>query len=292
MNMDVHLLKISLKIKWLLMWAFFIISTGSMAPNTVTGADLSLITPLSLYKQMDTYVVIDARPKSNYQKGHIQGALSLSWEDYTTTDDMNVPYRILAPENLAERLGKLGISETTAIVVYGDVSSTWGGEGWVCWMLLWLGHIGDVRLLDGGVEGWNDAKYPLYQKQSKKKAPVVYTVDIKPNFSISTGELRAHLNSYQVIDTRSFFERIRGKIPGSIHINWEKFFNHETNKPIDGAELKKILKKNNIALEKPVVYYCTGGIRSAFAWTVHQLSGIEPAINYEGGMAAWTRISP
>jgi thiosulfate/3-mercaptopyruvate sulfurtransferase len=40
---------------------------------------------------------------------------------------------------------------------------------------------------------------------------------------------------------------------------------------------------------KPVVYYCAGGIRSAYTWLVHELAGLPDARNYEGGMAAWQK---
>jgi thiosulfate/3-mercaptopyruvate sulfurtransferase len=48
-------------------------------------------------------------------------------------------------------------------------------------------------------------------------------------------------------------------------------------------------KDHGVDAEKPLVYYCTGGVRSAYAWMVHQLCGLPPARNYGGGMEDWTR---
>jgi thiosulfate/3-mercaptopyruvate sulfurtransferase len=50
-----------------------------------------------------------------------------------------------------------------------------------------------------------------------------------------------------------------------------------------------MLEKEGVDLRKPVVYYCTGGIRSGYAWLVHQLGNLPPAVNYEGGTEEWAR---
>jgi len=49
------------------------------------------------------------------------------------------------------------------------------------------------------------------------------------------------------------------------------------------------MTKHQIRRDKPVIYFCTGGIRSAWAWFVHQQSGYSAARNFEGGMALWNK---
>ena len=68
------------------------------------------------------------------------------------------------------------------------------------------------------------------------------------------------------------------------------FFLHgEERRPLKREALIALLEKNGIDPRKPVVYYCSGGIRSAYAWTVHELAGLQSAKNYEGGMEAWRK---
>jgi thiosulfate/3-mercaptopyruvate sulfurtransferase len=45
-------------------------------------------------------------------------------------------------------------------------------------------------------------------------------------------------------------------------------------------------------MDRPVVYYCKGGIRSAYAWMVHVLAGFPGACNFEGGMEEWKTVFP
>lgn len=40
-------------------------------------------------------------------------------------------------------------------------------------------------------------------------------------------------------------------------------------------------------VNRELVFYCTGGVRSAYAWLIHQLCGSLPASNFEGGTEAW-----
>jgi thiosulfate/3-mercaptopyruvate sulfurtransferase len=275
----------------LVLTAFFILFSLSTC-GSVFAENIGLIESTDLKKGMSGWVILDARPKSEWMAGHIPGALSFSWENYTRTDENGVPYRIWPPKDLAIALGRMGINEKTPVVVYGDADKSWGGEGWGCWMLAWLGHKGPVRLLAGGIQSWKAHQFPLTGGEEKSlKRPVRYVYKIAPELDITTSALESQKSNVVVIDTRSFFERIRGKIPGSIHIEWSDFFDGKDLRPLSSEDLKKLLRKNGADTNKQIVYYCAGGIRSAYAWLVHQLAGLPPAINYEGGYEAWRRLS-
>ena len=256
------------------------------------AGDIGLIEPGSLKQNAKSWVILDARPGSEWKAGHIPGALSFSWEDYTRTDDKGVPYRVWPPELLALKLGKMGIDENTPIVVYGDADKSWGGEGWDCWVLSWLGHKGPIRLLNGGIQAWRNNNFALVSGNDKRQSKAVrYNYVLNSNVYIDTEELKKQKDDLAVIDTRSFLEWIRGHIPGAIHINWTDMYSGIDRRPLSPDEFRKLLREHGVDINRPVVYYCTGGIRSAYAWMVQQLSGLHPARNYEGGFEAWTRLS-
>jgi thiosulfate/3-mercaptopyruvate sulfurtransferase len=54
-----------------------------------------MIKPGDGVKTINNLVILDARPKKVWSDGHIPGALSFSWENYTRVDERGVPYRIL-----------------------------------------------------------------------------------------------------------------------------------------------------------------------------------------------------
>jgi thiosulfate/3-mercaptopyruvate sulfurtransferase len=265
---------------------FLLLSTNAEA------IDLGLIEPDVLNQNLSAYVILDARPKSEWLAGHIPGALSFSWEDFTRTDAKGITYRVWPPVELARELGSMGIHEKTPIVVYGDAEKSWGGEGWNCWLLSWLGHSGPIRLLAGGIQSWKNNNFPLKSGTEKITAKSAqYKYKVNELIDISTSEIEKQKSHIILIDTRSTFERIKGRIPDSIHIEWKDFYTGKDRRPISSDEFKKLLKKHGLDMNKPVVYYCTGGIRSAYAWLVHHLAGLPEARNYEGGFDAWKHLS-
>jgi thiosulfate/3-mercaptopyruvate sulfurtransferase len=252
------------------------------------GSTLGIIGASDLHKNPSGWIVLDARPKSEWTAGHIPGALSFSWEDYTRTDEQGIPYRVWQPQALAKALGAMGITENTPVVVYGDADKSWGGEGWTCWVLSWLGHKGPVRLLAGGMQSWRANAFLVVAGAEKRNIKSVrYNVNLDPSLDISTAEIEKKRSGLVLVDTRSTLEWFRGRITGAIHIPWDDFYSGKDRRPLSPDALMKLLQKNGVDTRKPIVYSCTGGIRSGYAWMVHQLAGLPPAKNFEGGYEAW-----
>jgi len=269
-----------------------LMAAAMIAASTVTGfaADLGLIDATALQGNTAKWVILDSRPKADWEAGHIPGALQFFWESYTPTDAKGVKYSSLPPQELAVALAGLGIDEKSPVVVYADADKSWGSEGYTVWLLSWLGHKGPIRLLNGGIQSWRAQNLPLAngpEKPVAKKAR--YKVDLKPQYLVSTEEIQLGNGAYSLVDTRSTFEWLKGKIPGAVHIPWDDFYTGKDRHPLPPAELKKLLVKHGVDTSKPVVYYCLGGVRSAYAWTVHQLSGLLDAKNYKGSWAAWEK---
>jgi thiosulfate/3-mercaptopyruvate sulfurtransferase len=260
--------------------------------NGASSYDLALIEPAILNRNLSDWIVLDARPKTKWQASHIHGAMSFSWEDYTSTDKKNIPYSVWSPEKIAAVLGKMGIDENSPVVVYGDADTSWGGEGWVCWVLMWLGHQGPIRLLAGGVQAWENHGFPVGAPVRQRAAvPVEYRFKVRPEVNITTNEIEQEKSNIVLVDTRSTLEWIKGHLPGAVHLKWNLFYSGKDRRPISSNEMRDLLHRHEIAEQKPVVYYCTGGIRSAYVWLVHTLSGLPSARNYEGGMEAWNHLS-
>lgn len=263
---------------------------AAAAESTIASLDVSLVEVAALSKAPATWVVLDARPPVAYRAGHLPGAQSFSWEDHTSTDAEGVPYEPGSPESIALELGKRGISETTPIVVYGDAEASWGGEGWACWLLEWLGHRGPVRVLDGGIQAWQAAGLPVTATETALPAKsATYHPQVRARLDIETAELRDSADRLSIVDTRSDEEWAENRIPGAVHIPWNEFFQGKDRRPLSGNELSALLRSRGVGLDRPVVYYCAGGIRSAYAWMVHELSDLPSARNYDGGMEAWKR---
>jgi thiosulfate/3-mercaptopyruvate sulfurtransferase len=255
------------------------------------GPDISLISVADLGRSHGSAVILDARPRKVWQASHIPGSLSFSWETYTRTDSRGIPYQLLPPDQLATALGTMGIDATTQVMIYGDADKSWGGEGWAAWVLAWLGHTGKIRILDGGVQEWKAMGRAFESGDPGEHIlPKTYAYHLRDYLRVSTDMIQKKPSSYQIVDTRSLLEWVMGRIPGAKRIEWGHFFTGPQRRPISPDSMRRILSDNGIDPARPVVYVCAGGIRSGYAWMVHQLAGLPSAMNDVEGMAAWDKL--
>jgi len=107
-----------------------------------------------------------------YDQGHVPGAVGWNW----TTELCDTLVRDIVPANKLEALlGRAGIDNQTAIVLYGD-NNNWFAA-WAFWQLKIYGHE-DVRIMDGGRKKWlaegrdlRTDKPSIAAKTYKTKAP-------------------------------------------------------------------------------------------------------------------------
>ncbi|MDF1555576.1 MAG: rhodanese-like domain-containing protein [Deferrisomatales bacterium] len=278
-------------------WLAGTVLVGVAFSNVVgaAGVDLGLLEPSELRETAADRVILDARPRRQWQAGHLPGAHSFSWQEHTGTDAAGVPHRVHPPARLAVDLGRLGIDEATAVAVYGDADTSWGGEGWVCWVLTWLGHRGPVRLLAGGVQSWQVSGLPLSREASAPGPVARYRVQLRPEVLHTVeqveGRGRGEDAGSTLVDTRSTWEWLSGHLPGAIHLPWKSLYAGPERRPLAPVAYQTLLAERGLDPDGFPVFYCTGGVRSAYGWTVHYLATGGPAANFEGGMEAWRRRS-
>ncbi|HOV85978.1 MAG TPA: rhodanese-like domain-containing protein [Syntrophobacteraceae bacterium] len=257
-----------------------------------TAPDLALIDVSELHENRQAWVILDARPRCRWEAGHVAGAYPFSWEDHTTTDEQGVPFRLRPAGELADALARMGIDEKTPVAVYGDAEESWGGEGWACWVLSWLGHKGPIRLVAGGIQAWLARGYYLSTETDRGESQGIrYRVSLRPHLDIRTSEVQERAADLALIDTRSSVDWVLGHLPGAIHIPWTDFYSGKDRRPLDAAALRKLFVDHGVDTDKPIVYYCAGGVRSGYAWTVHTICGLPPAHNYVAGMEEWVRCA-
>lgn len=205
---------------------FLIILALSSFPDAACMASLPDLAPLEateLHQQQRGWAILDARPKSAWQAGHIPGAHSFSWDDFTRSDDQGTPYRVWPAQDLAAVLAQMGIDENTPIVVYGDADKSWGGEGWVCWVLSWLGHRGLIRLLAGGIQAWQAQGLPVTNEPPKGDFnPSLFRVSLRPHTGIQPSGQGEKAASMILSRTRDAVEWLIRRFPKAYHLGeWQ-----------------------------------------------------------------------
>lgn len=238
----------------------------------------------------DRFVILDARPREDYESGHIPGAHWIDADEWKNKFDSGSD-----AADWSERIGRLGLTPQNPVVVYDGKASKDAARIW--WILRFWG-VQDARLLNGGWTGWQAAEAPI--EQEIPEAPTAVSFPAQPNgprLATKSSVLEALENqSLQIVDARSESEfcgieagknRRAGAIPGAKHLDWSDLIDHETQRFKPAPELQKRFDEAGIALDKPAAAHCQSGGRSSVMVFAMELMGAKPVQNYYAGWSEW-----
>jgi thiosulfate/3-mercaptopyruvate sulfurtransferase len=232
--------------------------------------------------------VLDVRGMAAYLKGHIPGAVSTRWQDFLDPDSK--VKGILHPDSaeLARRFGALGVTNDRPVVVYSEPFEYWGAEGRFFWMLHYLGH-DDVRVLDGGFPKWRrEGREVAHMPTRAALRPFTPVVRLETLVDRAGVEAAVEDAEAVIVDARSSEEYEKeGHVPGAVSLPWSALYTGDgTVRP--EPELRALLAAAGVTPDREIVPYCTGGVRSAWLFTVLHLLGYPRLRNYDGSWWDWT----
>jgi thiosulfate/3-mercaptopyruvate sulfurtransferase len=194
-----------------------------------------LISPQELNEQMthDGLRIVDCRfdladpsaGRRDYESAHIPGAvfMDLNEDLASVPDEATGRHPLPDVEIIEETIGRLGIDNSSSVVVYDGGNGAMAARAW--WIFRWLGH-GAVRLLDGGVSAWDASGFILSPTRvARPSANFVATV--RNDLVISTSEICADMknvesmNLFDARDATRFsgehepIDVVAGHIPGA-----------------------------------------------------------------------------
>ena len=239
---------------------------------------------------------------TSYDQGHIPGAVGWNWQ--TQLQD-GVRRDLIEKEAWEKLLGRSGISNDTAILLYGD-NNNWFAA-YAFWQLKYYGH-DNVRLIDGGRKKWiaegralttdaPEAKEEHYSAKRPDDSIRAYRNDV---MRIVEKEERGKLVDVRSVD--EFTGKIlappglaetalrAGHIPGAQNVPWVQAANDDgTFKSHD--ELEKLYRAQGVTGGEPVIAYCRIGERSSHSWFVLKyLLGYDNIKNYDGSWTEWGNL--
>lgn len=243
----------------------------------------------------DKLVLIDARGEEDYNKGHIDGAINVIWQALANVEGKSGDKdwgTLQDAEKLSETLSNFGIANDSKVVVYGNKDG-WGDDGRVVWCLKRAGI--EARMLNGGIDLWNSEGNELSKEATAPTKAECTITEIKPDFNITTDELKSEYDGLKIIDSRAkeeydgavnYGEARGGHLPGAINIPFNELYNEDgTIKTIE--EIDKIMSDAGIKKDDAVVTYCTAGIRSAYMALAMQNAGYTNVRNYDASFYEW-----
>ena len=233
-----------------------------------------------------TLIIIDGRPSTAYDAGHIKGAINLPVTMFNEATPAVTPADItllMPAANLTNMFGQAGVSDKAQIVVYGDSIDYLGCR--LFWMLESLGH-SDVHVLDGGLNKWKSLGNPVHGEKSVKTAT---TFTAKPNSAVIATKAFVLSNykatNFVLVDSRNAVDYVVKRIPGAVNLLMGDYLNTDSTLK-STSDLTALLSAKGITPGKTIITYCYVGYRSSQAYFIYRLLGYNVS-NYDGSTTEW-----
>ena len=254
----------------------------------------------SISDKSDPIVLIDFREKKDYLAGHIQGAINITRKEVQDTAAAFGGIK-LDKVSFEKLLQRKGIINGCRIVIYDDKMCCDAARLW--WMLRINGSE-KVSLLNGGLQNYIKEGGELVTEVTEKKPTAFKFAGRGLGLEAKRQLVSSVLNKdgWTIVDARSVEEytgkifskkcKKKGRIPGSLNIDWSYSVNYHEDQKFKSAEkLVGIFKLNGISKDENVVAYCRSGVRSAHTtFVLTELLGYPNVYNYDGSWLEWSSI--
>lgn len=231
--------------------------------------------------------------QAEYLAGHIPGAVFFDIDGVADTST-DLPHMLPAPNDFANMVGALGISDSMTIVVYDELGLFSAPRVW--WTFKAMGAA-DVRILAGGGPKWRVERRPT-EAGLVTRPPQTFRTDFDPSrvADFETVRDRSHDRAAQIADARPaprFHAEVpepraglrSGHIPNSLNIPVSLLT--EAGQMKSPAELTQLFAERGLALDKPVITSCGSGITAATLALALELAGAEDVAVYDGSWTEW-----
>lgn len=241
---------------------------GGVASNSKPGPErseklASVLVPLE--SANNSGIILDISPNS---AEYISGAINIPYTKFLDPEGVLLPV-----SEMARILGEAGVSQSDAVLIYGECQPCGGGPSaaaYVYWILKYLGHE-NVKLLDGGIDDWVAAEQPTVTKPDVL-SPKSYNPSIKADL-LATYEY-VHSNMPLIVDARTPAEFRAGSIPNAVNIPYDGVLGGKRIK--DEAALQKLF--SSLQKDKPIVVYTNTGVKASMTWLALTLLGYDARI--------------
>ncbi len=258
----------------------------------IAAADLAarLGDPALRLADVRWYVGEPGRNLAEYRRGHLPGAVYLDIDSDLVSPAGPGRHPLPDPGTFAALLGSRGFGDGHLIVAYDDAAGVYAARLW--WMLRWIGHPG-ARLLDGGLQAWVAAGFPLTTAEPHFASAAM---TVRPGFTrqIDREGLRPLLGKVTLLDARAA-DRYTGEQhpvdPIGGHIPTARSAPTAANLGDDGRFLPpEELARRYRALgvgEGETVASCGSGVTACHDIVAMALAGFPEPILYPGSWSDW-----
>ncbi len=265
-----------------------------MSSPLISTADLAARLGEPGLKIIDASWHLDGRDgRPDFEAARIPGAVFF---DLEASSDANsaLPHMLPAAADFGARMGRLGLTQDDAVVVYDTVGIRSAPRVW--WMLRTLGAQ-DVRVLDGGLPKWRTEGRATETGAPGPTPHATFRAVLDRDAVVDIRQMRDALaQGAQVLDARAA-ARFRGEtaepraglrsghMPGALNLPFPDVIAADGTLK-RGADLETVFREAGVDLDRPVITTCGSGVTAAILSLGLTELG-RPSRLYDGSWAEW-----
>lgn len=208
-----------------------------------------------------------------------------------------------SPEHFSEFVGKHGIANDDALVLY-DVNGI-GSSPRAWWLFQMFGHR-RVFILDGGLLKWKAEGRKLESGPGREIEPKKYLCKSALQRTVSLEGVKQAVKEIQlnypdtpqIVDARSpgrfkgldpepVVGIMSGHIPGSVNLPSTKFWDLQSGTFASTEKIAELFGMQNIDLNRKVICTCGSGVTACvLIYALHRL-GVNEAVLFDGSWSEW-----
>lgn len=241
----------------------------------IARAEIGIISPAKAQKLIESSpadkkpIVLDTRGGyKDYFRGHLPTAHHLNFDTLRGTDQ-GVPVQYLPDELTKALLIRAGVQKGRTHILYATGEKLPNDEilsaSMVAYVLEKFG-VEDIRIVDGGIPAWKEAKLPVTQEYFGNPAGTLPEKQ-KPEIALTVDDVLARKGKPGVVlvDARPHNEYVgnddiwlrKGHIPGAISFHWARLMETDnTHQFLPFEKVKAQLEAAGLTADKEILVYC------------------------------------
>jgi len=258
----------------------------SCAIDTTYPGTKNVVEAEQVIDDLTSVIVIDARGKEAYDKGHLSGAICISPEILVSEEP--VPMTLPSKTQFEKVMSDNGISPDSTVYIYDNNGGVSASRVW--WTMRVFGHE-KVRVINGGESALVKAKASLTAETTQLPATSYVAKEANTEMVASFEEVQALANEPKegtvLLDVRSAAEYAEGFIPGAV------LYPHTQNLYKDGTfmssrDIGLFYKDAEIKKEDLIIVYCKSSFRATQTVALLEEAGYTNLKVYDGAWLEWS----
>jgi thiosulfate/3-mercaptopyruvate sulfurtransferase len=241
-----------------------------------------------------TYTVLPGR--ADFEKGHIPGARFVDLQADLSDPEASLRFMAPAPERFAAAMRRLGVSNSTRVVLYSTANVWWASRVW--WLLRMFGH-DDAAVLNGGFQAWAREGRPVETGPGRPHPAGSFAVTRVRDLMVGKEAVRAAIGDAAVCTVNALTPQQHagtggnsygrpGHIAGSVNLPAAHLVDPATNRFLPPEALREKFRGIG-ALDRRVIAYCGGGIAASADALILTMLGQEEVVIYDASLSEWAK---